>query len=283
MNRARVSASKASQAATQTTSSAPPKITAASRTPSGRQVCGSGRRAAQSRQAWMSVSRMPRAPMSNSSSISRWAPTPRHHRADGDPALAMQRRARSGSRCRASAPPPRRRSVARGCRSPSSRSCGRPGRPRAAAGTPRARPGPSPPRVTSTASDSRMRLAERLQPGRAQGAAGLDDVGDHVGDAELDAGLDRAVEPGHGGVDAALLEERADHADVRRGDPLAGQVGEVGVPARRDRRSGTGCARSRAPCTSSALAPESSSRSRPVMPTSSVPSPTYSAMSRGRR
>ena len=35
--------------------------------------------------------------------------------------------------------------------------------------------------------------------------------------------------------------------------------------------------------TSSALAPESRSRSRPVMPTSSVPSPTYSAMSRGRR
>ena len=41
------------------------------------------------------------------------------------------------------------------------------------------------------------RLAEDLEPGLAQGAAGLHDVGDHVGDAELDAGLDRAVEPDH--------------------------------------------------------------------------------------
>ena len=35
--------------------------------------------------------------------------------------------------------------------------------------------------------------------------------------------------------------------------------------------------------TSSASAPESSSMSRPVIPTSRVPSPTYTAMSRGRR
>ena len=49
------------------------------------------------------------------------------------------------------------------------------------------------------------RLAEGLQPGGAQRAAGLDDVGDHVGDAELDAGLHRAVEAGHGGVDAVRI------------------------------------------------------------------------------
>ena len=48
------------------------------------------------------------------------------------------------------------------------------------------------------------RLAEDLQPGRAQRGAGLDDVGDHVGDAELDAGLDGAVEADDGGVDAVV-------------------------------------------------------------------------------
>ncbi len=54
-----------------------------------------------------------------------------------------------------------------------------------------------------------------------------------VGDAELDRGLDRAVEADHLGLDAALLEERAHHPDVRRGDPGAGQLGEVGVAPRR--------------------------------------------------
>ena len=38
------------------------------------------------------------------------------------------------------------------------------------------------------------RLAEHLEPGGAQRGAGLDDVGDQVGHAELDGGLDRAVE-----------------------------------------------------------------------------------------
>ena len=91
----------------------------------------------------------------------------------------------------------------------------------------------SPPRVISTASDSRITSPNTSSPACAQRAAGLDDVGDHVGDAELDAGLDRAVEPGHVGLDAALLEERRDHPDVRRGDAGAGQLVEVGeLPGR---------------------------------------------------
>ena len=76
------------------------------------------------------------------------------------------------------------------------------------------------------------------------------------------------------GVDAALLEEGAHDADVRRGDALAGELLEVGEPPRRARRTGTRLRPNPRASTSSALAPESSSRSRPVMPTSSVPSPT---------
>ena len=48
----------------------------------------------------------------------------------------------------------------------------------------------------------------------------------------------------------------------------------VVVPARPGRRSGSVLRPKPSPSTSSALAPESSSRSRPVMPTSRVPSPT---------
>ena len=72
-------------------------------------------------------------------------------------------------------------------------------------------------------------LAEDGQARRLEGAAGLDDIGDDIGHAELDAGLDRAVEPGHGGLDAALLQEGLDHPGVGRGDPLAGQLRQVVV------------------------------------------------------
>ena len=197
--------------------------------------CAAARHAAaQSRQAWMSVSRMPRAPRSYSSSISRWAPSRGHHRAHRDPALAMQRR-------------DRRALDARGQRD---------GlvdllvgdvvvHHHVAAGHQDAlEPAPEDlearPAVVAAAGDQHRlglqdRLAEDLQPGLAQGAAGLDDVGDHVGDAELDAGLDGAVEPDHGRRRCrARRGNCAHHADVRRGDPLArrGRRASVSVPGR---------------------------------------------------
>ncbi len=68
------------------------------------------------------------------------------------------------------------------------------------------------------------------QPGRAQGRAGLDDVGDHVRDAELDARLDRSVEPRHRGVDPTLGQVGLDHTDVGRGDALALELVEALEP-----------------------------------------------------
>ena len=53
------------------------------------------------------------------------------------------------------------------------------------------------PRRTSTADESQQRLADGYQAGLAQRGAGLDHVGDHVGHAEADRVLHRAVEPDH--------------------------------------------------------------------------------------
>ena len=230
MNRARVSASNPThasgaddqQAATEHDAGHPH----AERPPRVRQ-----RRQAQSRQAWMSVSRMPRAPRSNSSSISRWAPA-------------------RGTIARTADQPSRCSGATVGLSMPGV-SCDRRGdllgrdvvvhHHVAARDQDALDPAPEDLEAVghrAGAGDQHRLgvedgLAERLQPGLAQRAAGLDDVGDHVGDAELDAGLDRAVEPGHGGVDAALLQERADHPDVRRGDPQPGELVEVGVGALR--------------------------------------------------
>ena len=179
----------------------------------------------------MSVSRMPRAPMSNSSSISRWAPA-------------------RGTIARTATQPSRWSGEMVG---PSM-----PGVSATAASTPgpldvvvhhHVGPGDQdaleppledlePGRRLAAAGDEhglglQDRLAEHLQPGLPQGAARLDHVGDGVGHTEPDARLDRAVEPDDRGVDAAVLEEGTDHADVRRGDPAAGQLREVGELARR--------------------------------------------------
>ena len=190
---------------------------------------------------------------------------------------------RWGSRCRGSARPPPRPARC-GCRSPSSRRTGPPGRPRAGAGTPRTRPGGSAPaRVTSTASDSRIGSPNDLEPGVAQRAAGLHDVGDHVGDPELHAGLHGAVEPGDRGLDAVLLEVPRTTPAYDVAIRLPARSRDAGRPCRAARRSGTATGRSRAAAPPRPWRRESSSRSRPVMPTSRVPSPTYSAMSRGRR
>ncbi len=72
------------------------------------------------------------------------------------------------------------------------------------------------------------RVADDFQVSVAQGGAGLDDVRDDLGDAELDGGLDRAVEVDDGGVDAVLREVRGDDALVGGGDGLAGEIGGSG-------------------------------------------------------
>ena len=191
----------------------------------------------------MSVSRMPRAPMSKSSSISRWAPargtiartaTQPSRCSGGDGRALDARRERDRVRDVVALDVVVHHHVAAGDQDALEAALEdlEPGRHGAGPGD-----------------QHRLGLqdgvAEDLQPRLAQRAAGLDDVGDDVGDAELDAGLDRAVEPGHGGVDAALLEERADDADVRRRDPRAGQLARGRSSARPGRRSGTGCGRSR--------------------------------------
>ena len=54
--------------------------------------------------------------------------------------------------------------------------------------------------------------------------AGLDDVGDRIRDPEPDRGLDGAIEPHHGRVDALALEEVADEAVVAGRDADTGQI-----------------------------------------------------------
>jgi hypothetical protein len=80
-------------------------------------------------------------------------------------------------------------------------------------------------------------LPDDVEPCLPQGAARLDHVGDHVGDTELDARLHGPVQPHHLGIDALLLEVRPHHADVRRRDALARQVGERGEHPRRSREA----------------------------------------------
>ena len=69
------------------------------------------------------------------------------------------------------------------------------------------------------------RVAEDLEVGLAQRAAGLDDVGDRVGHTESHRRLDRPVEAHDGGLDAAFGEVRLDQALVGGGDARAGEVG----------------------------------------------------------
>jgi hypothetical protein len=116
--------------------------------------------------------------------------------------------------------------------------------------------------------------AEDLQPGLAQRRAGRDDVGDGIGDAELHGGLHRAVERHEVDRDALLVEEAVDEARVGRRDAQALEVADVrkrpGGPAKRNvEPPKPSCSISRAPGIRA-----SSSRSRPVMPTSSAPEPT---------
>lgn len=67
----------------------------------------------------------------------------------------------------------------------------------------------------------------------AQGAAGTDDVGDRVGDPELDGDFDGAVEPHDRGVDSAGVEVVPDQVGIRRRDPESGEVLDLPVLARR--------------------------------------------------
>ena len=218
VNADRVSASKESHANPTTTASIDPSTMRgdadAERPPGVRERHGLA--TAQRRQAWMSVSRMPRAPMSNSSSISRWAPArgtiartaTQPSRWSGEIGRALDaRREGDGGFDAGPLDVVVHHHVAPGHQDalePALEDL-QPGRRVAAAGD-------------QHGLGLQDRLAEDLQPGLTQRAAGLDDVGDRVGDAEPHARLDRAVEADHRRVDAAVLEEGTDHADVRRGD-----------------------------------------------------------------
>ncbi len=138
--------------------------------------------------------------------------------------------------------------------------------------------GPAPPRT------ARIGSPKISSPACAQRRTGLDHVGDDVGHAEAHRGLHRAVEADHLGVDAVVGEvlSRPDrHSDVATRCPAksfdaGGRPGRAGEP---EGRAG----RSPAPGSPRRRHRESSSRSRPVMPTSRRPDPTYTATSRGRR
>ena len=77
-------------------------------------------------------------------------------------------------------------------------------------------------RWMSTPSDSSR--GEGLQAGRAQGRSGLDDIGDGVGDAELDRDLDGPVQLHRRGVDAAGVKIVGDEVREARRDPGADEL-----------------------------------------------------------
>ena len=75
-------------------------------------------------------------------------------------------------------------------------------------------------------------VAERDQVVLAQRAAGADDVGDGVGDAELDRDLHGAVEADDRGLDTACGQVVAHQVGVGRGDPQPREVLDRPVLAR---------------------------------------------------
>ena len=116
-------------------------------------------------------------------------------------------------------------------------------------------------------------LAEDLEPLAAQGRPGLDDVGDDVGHAEGDRRLDRTVEADHLGADPLVGEVLLHQTGVARRHAVAGDLGDGrALPGLRGIPEGRGPKPS--VMTSIAALPESSRRSRPVMPQSTVPEPT---------
>lgn len=58
----------------------------------------------------------------------------------------------------------------------------------------------------------------------AQGAAGADDIGDHIGHPELDGNLDGTVQPDDLGFDAFGGQILSDQVGVRGGDSLSRDV-----------------------------------------------------------
>src|SRR5215203_3118059 len=79
--------------------------------------------------------------------------------------------------------------------------------------------------------------AEDLEPLLAERAAGLDHVGDGVGDAEAHGRLHGAVEADQLDVDPLTAEEVADEAGVARRDPLALELAEAGEAPDRPREA----------------------------------------------
>ena len=78
--------------------------------------------------------------------------------------------------------------------------------------------------VTSTASDCRIDSPKTSSPACAQRAAGLDDVGDHVGDAELDAVSTAPSSRTTSASTPRSAQVAGDQAGVRRRDALAGEI-----------------------------------------------------------
>ena len=126
--------------------------------------------------------------------------------------------------------------------------------------------------------------AEDLEARLPEGRARLDDVGDGIRHAQAHGGLDGAVERHEIDGDAVLVEEPVDEARDTRSrrarprDPSTSAKRPGGAAKRKVESAKPSASISRAPGIRA-----SSSRSRPVMPTSSAPEPTYVAMSFGRR
>ena len=142
-----------------------------------------------------------------------------------------------------------------------------PGRPRAGAGTRRSRPAARPPaRVISTASDSRIGSPKTSSP--ALRSVLPVSTTSAITSATPSCTLVSTAPSSRVTVASTPCSSRC-----RRTTPaydvairLPARSLDAGEPCRAGRRSGTASGRSRACSTSSALAPESSSRSRPVMP-----------------
>ena len=98
-----------------------------------------------------------------------------------------------------------------------------------------------------------LRMGSPKTPARRpQRRAGLDDVGDHVGDAELDGGLDGTVQPHDLGSHAVRSEVRPDEPVVAGGDAMPVDVGQLATPRPEPPRTGRWTGRSRAPISSAA-------------------------------
>ena len=126
------------------------------------------------------------------------------------------------------------------------------------------------------------RLAEDLQPLAAQSGPGLDDIGDDVSHPRVIA---VSTAPSSRTTSASTPEPRQvgrHEAGIRGGDPATRDIGDLGnLTGARGVPEGRGAEVEPEHLDRGTAGVEG--RSRPVMPQSTVPDPTYTAISRGRR